>query len=90
MPLCVCARIFYVGHPTMSNGPLLRAASCVELLPAVTLTHTQTNVRAQWGRFLGSPFALIPSTIHHCCICCVGPQSLKLLGEELASLSFLH
>lgn len=43
--LCMCVRlcIFYVGHPTMSNGPLLRAASWAELLPAVTLTHTQTN-----------------------------------------------
>lgn len=71
--LCVC--VFYVGHPTMSNGPLLCAASFAELLPAVTLTHTQTNAYTQRGRFWGVPH---PNTLHN-----TPPLHLLLLFSKL-------
>ncbi len=54
--VCVCVCVFYVGHPTMSNGPLLCAASCAELLPAVTLTHTNKRIHTA-GEILGCPLA---------------------------------
>lgn len=72
---CVCVCVFYVGHPTMSNGPLLCAASCAELLPAVTLTHTQTNAYTQQGRFWGVPH---PNTLHN-----TPPLHLLLLFSKL-------
>lgn len=62
--LCVCVCVFYVGHPTMSNGPSLCAASCAELLPAVTLTHTNKCKHAAGEIFFfGVSLSLIPSTM---------------------------
>lgn len=58
--VCVC--VFYVGHPTMSNGPSLCAASCAELLPAVTLTHTNKRMHTAGEVFLGVPH---PNTLHN-------------------------
>lgn len=51
---CVCVCVFYVGHPTMSNGPSLCAASCTELLPAVTLSHTNKRMHTA-GEISGCP-----------------------------------
>lgn len=85
--VCFCARmhacvrermrvcVFYVGHPTMSNGPSLCAASCTELLPAVTLTHTNKRMHAA-GEIFGVSLTLIPSTIHK-------PEHLLLLFSKL-------
>lgn len=65
---CVCVCVFYVGHPTMSNGPSLCAASCAELLPAVTLSHTNKRMHAAGEDFFFFFFwvslTLIPSTMH--------------------------
>lgn len=85
---CVCMCVFYVGHPTMSNDPLLRAASCAELFPAVTLIHTNKRIHTA-GEISGCPSPLIPSTIHHHCICCSCSQSWKLISEVLACLCSL-
>lgn len=73
----------------MSNGPLLCAASCTELLPAVTLTYTNKRIHTV-GVIFGVSLTLIPSTIHHHCICCSCSQSWKLISGVLACLCSLR
>lgn len=83
---CVC--VFNVGHP-----PCLMAPCCVQrpALSCSLLSHSLKNkCEHTVGEIFGVSLNLIPSTIHHHCICCSGSQSWKLIIGVVAcgALSF--